>query len=136
MLEFMGVFTYMSHTSRGFTLVEVLVSIFVLGMMLVFFASAFSNTRLSRDVARQDVALRVIKQKMEDLRSLGYSNLPANGTFSNSLLSSLPNGVGSTTVSDFSATLKQTTVGISWNESSAAARYLSATTLIGKVGGL
>ena len=136
MLEFIEVFIYMFHTNHGFTLVEVLVSISVLGMMLVFFASTFSNTRLSRDVARQDIALRIIKQKMEDLRALGYNNLPVNGTFSNSLLSSLPSGVGSTTVSDFNSTLKQATVGISWNESSTTPRYLSATTLIGKVGGL
>ena len=126
------------HTTnrRGFSLIEVIVSIFVLGTMLVFFASSFSVNRLSRDMQRQDIALRIIKQKMEELRALTYTGLPANGTFSNSLLSSLTNGVGSTTVSDYSATLKQATVGVSWNESTSTIRYLSATTIIGKVGGL
>jgi prepilin-type N-terminal cleavage/methylation domain-containing protein len=124
------------YTNRGFSLIEVLIAIFILGMMLVFYQSTFSTIRLSRIAQQQDIALRIIQTKLEDLRAATYSGLPASGTFSDPLLSSLPLGAASTSITDYSATLKQVRVSVSWSESTSTLRYLEATTLIGSVGGL
>ncbi len=127
---------YARHTHRGFTLIEVLVSILILGAMLVFYTSSFSATKLTRDAQRKDVALRVIEQKLEELRALTYAGLPASGTFSDPLLTSLPNGIASTTISTYNAAIKKATVGVSWIEGSSTLRYIESTTLITQVGGL
>ena len=127
---------YIPVRSRGFTLLEVLISIALLSVMLVFYNSLFSVTKVTRDLQRQDIALRVIKQKMEELRALTYTGLPGSGSFSDALLTSIPNGQASTTITDYSATNKLVTVSVFWAESSSTAKYLSETTLITKVGGL
>lgn len=110
---------------------------FLLGLMLVFFESSFSSTTLTRNLQRQDIAIRILNQKLEDLRALTYTGLPASGAFSDPSLTSIPNGLASTTLTDYNADTKQVLVGVSWQESSSTpVRYLSVTTLITKNGGL
>lgn len=121
---------------RGFTLLEVLISIAILSVMLVFYNSSFSVTKLTRTLQRQDIALRIIKQKTEELRALTYTGLPASGSFSDPLLTSLPNGAASTTITDYDTDNKLVIVSVFWAESSSTAKYLRQTTLVTKVGGL
>ena len=105
--------------------------------MLVFFVSSFSSTKLTQNLQRQDIAIRIVEQKLESLRALTYTGLPASGTFSDTSLLSLPNGLASTSLTDYNVDTKQVLVGVSWQDnSSTPVRYISATTLITKNGGL
>jgi len=72
---------------------------------------------------------------MESLRALGYGSLGSSGTFTDTSLNVLQSASASTTVSDFNASIKQVTVGVSWVESSTTL-FLSETTLIANSGGL
>ena len=122
-------------TQEGFTLLEVVITIFILVAMLVFFTASFSTTQLSRIQQHKDIALRVMEQKMETLRAAGYSGVGSSGTFSDALLNSLNSASASTTISDYNGSVKQVMVGVSWVDASTTF-YLSETTLIVNSGGL
>lgn len=114
---------------------EVVVSIFILGLMLVFYQSSFGTMRLAQMQKDKDIALRVVNQKMEALRAGGYGSLGASGSFSDTQLDSLQSASASTTITTYNASIKQVTVGVSWVESGST-QYLSETTLISQSGGL
>src|SRR5262249_16204067 len=119
----------------GFTLIEILITIFILILMLVFYVSAFSTNQLSRLQEHRDIALRVVTQKMQTLRGGGFSNVDSSTTFTDTSLSRLTNASASTTVSYYNSSLKEVIVGISWLEGSSTL-YVQETTLIGNSGGL
>jgi prepilin-type N-terminal cleavage/methylation domain-containing protein len=124
-----------NHSQNGFTLIEILVTVFILLLMLVFYASSLSTMRLTRIMQHKDIALRVLEEKMETLRGGGYANLPASGTFTNTLLDSLPGPSASTTISLYNATTKEILVGVSWIDSGTT-YYVSLSSLITEIGGL
>lgn len=68
--------------TEAFTLTEVVVSLFVLGVMLVSlyaaFSSGFAFIQLSRENLR---ATQILVQKMEDVRLYRWSQLNSNGFF-------------------------------------------------------
>ena len=130
-------FTVNKHLAiRGFSLVEVLISVFILGIAAVIYVTSTNTITLTRQTRFQDIAVRVASQKLATLRAAGYANLGAGGSFSDQLLSSLPAGSASTTISVYNANMKQVTVGVSWKEVRKTERYLSETTLIVDNGGL
>jgi len=103
--------------------------------MLVFYVSAFSSNQLAKIQAHKDIALRVVNQKMASLRAGGYGSVGSSGTFTDTQLNTLQSAAASTTVSDYNASIKQVTVGVSWVEASTTL-YLSETTLITNSGGI
>ncbi|GGM16948.1 type II secretion system protein [Deinococcus aerophilus] len=70
------------HGTQGFTLVEVLAALLVLGMvMATMFAALLANTSLNSKVERKAEAVRISEQKLENYRQLGrYGNLVTQGT--------------------------------------------------------
>ncbi len=62
----------------------------------------------------KEVALRVAETQLQTLRTTAYGSLPASGSFNNSLLSSLPSGSGSMTITETDDGLTQATVTVSW----------------------
>jgi prepilin-type N-terminal cleavage/methylation domain-containing protein len=122
---------------RGFSLLEVVVSLFIIAVMLALYQVSLDSITLSRSAKDQDIALRVAGGKMEELRALGYASLPASGPFTDPQLSLLPGSSASLAVSDFNPKTKQATVTVSWLEpGSSPGRSVSLTTLITKLGGL
>ena len=103
--------------------------------MLVFYVSAFSSNQLAKIQAHKDIALRVVNQKMATLRAAGYGGVGSGGTFTDTQLNTLQSASASTSVSDFNASIKQVTVGVSWIDASSTL-YFSETTLITNSGGL
>jgi len=120
---------------KGFTLVEVLITLFVVAMLGVASRSLVvgdSSVRLAKD---QNVALKIAGNEIESLRAGGYAALPVSGPFSDSLLSTLPSGAGAMAVSAYNAKTAQIVVTISWQEG-VNAESLSLSTLVTQTGGL
>lgn len=126
------------NTSRGFSLVEISVTIFIVGVMLLMLQSIVHSGVLVRISKGQGIALAVARNKLESLRVGGYAALPSNGTFSDSLMSTLPPLATTTlTVSVYNAKTKQVFVSVVWRDSgSTASSTVSLSTLITETGGL
>ncbi|OGI26295.1 MAG: hypothetical protein A3J76_04685 [Candidatus Moranbacteria bacterium RBG_13_45_13] len=124
-------------SKSGSSMVEVFITIFIIGMVLVLYIAAVNTIRLVKTVKDQGMALRIAGNKMEQLRASGYDNLPSSGSFSDSQLASLPNSSAAMSITDFNTSTKQVLVTVEWREPShLSARNVSLTTLITKTGGL
>lgn len=126
------------NKSRGFSLIEVTVSIFVVGVMLLLLQALLQSGTLLRISKSQGIALSIAQNKLESLRADGYAALPASGTFSDSLISTLPAAATTTlTVSVYNAETKQASASVVWRDPGAAASStVSLSTLITETGGL
>jgi prepilin-type N-terminal cleavage/methylation domain-containing protein len=122
--------------SRGFTLIEVAVAVFVIGIMIVASAALLHGVPVSRVTHSQSIALAIAESQIETLRAAGYAALPASGSFTDSALSSLASSTASTTVTVYDSKTKRVDVGVSWLETDATRSYVTLTTLIAQVGGL
>ena len=107
-----------SKNSNGFTLIEVIVSIFILAILLTFYASVLNTIVLTRKQRYENLAYHIANKKMEDLRSTVFASLPPSGTISDTQLSLIPSGSGSFTVSNYSGFtgMKEIIVTVTWND--------------------
>lgn len=122
---------------RGFTLLEVVISIFVVGVAVTLASTLLSVIPLARHTKYEDIALKIAANEIETLRALGYENLPAPGPLSNTLLLDLPSGAGTVSMSDYNDNTKEVTASVFWSEPSGpATSTVSLTTLITTIGGL
>jgi prepilin-type N-terminal cleavage/methylation domain-containing protein len=125
------------NSKLGFSVLEVLVTIFIIGLILVLYQQALGKVRLIGYADDQETALRVANNKIEELRAGGYSALPASGSFSDSQMNTLPNSSAAMAVTNYNVDTKQVVVTIQWRQTvSAPIRNVSLTTLITKTGGL
>ena len=121
----------------GFSLIEVVVTLFIIGVIFVIYQAALNGIFLTRNAKDQEIALRVATHKVEELRSLGYFSLPASGSFTDSQLSSLLQSSASMAISDYNLKTKQITVTVSWKETNTNVPHsLQLNTLISQDGGL
>lgn len=121
---------------RGFSLVEMLVALFIMSTAVVFSTITINTIKVTRDMSYENVAFRITERKLEELRAGGYSNLPVSGSFSNSELADLPQGTASTSITVWNAETKKVSAGASWYGADGVTRYVSLTTLITETGGL
>ncbi|MBU6490898.1 prepilin-type N-terminal cleavage/methylation domain-containing protein [Patescibacteria group bacterium] len=125
------------RTSRGFSLIEVIVSIFIVGIMLLLLQAIIYSGVLVRTSKSQGIALAIARNELESLRAGGYAALPSSGSFSDSLLSSLPNATTTLIVKAYNEKTKQVTANVIWMDAgSAASSTVSLSTLITQTGGL
>ena len=125
------------HPTRGFTLIEAVVALFLLGIILLIFLGTLRTMPLVKYVENQDVALKIATSKLEELRAGGYAALPVSGSFSDSTLSQLPSGSGAVSVTAFNAATKQVIVTVTWREQGRATdSTITLTSLITETGGL
>ncbi len=118
------------QNQNGFSIIEVLIAIFIIGIMLVFYAASSNTLLLNGNARHLELAQRIAISQMENLRALDIAALPASGTFTNALISGLPGGSGNILVSDVNASTKQVVVTVSWNEPGGnSARSVSFTTI-------
>jgi prepilin-type N-terminal cleavage/methylation domain-containing protein len=120
---------------RGFTLIEVVITIFLVGLLAVLTANILKVTPLSSHAKEEHTALAIASNKIEELRAGGYAAVPVSGSFSDPDLANLPNGGGALTVSAYNAKTKQVTVTVTWSESGTS-RNVALTTLVTGIGGL
>ena len=111
---------------RGFSLLEIIITIAIIGMILLLYQIFLSNLFLSRDAKNQEIALRIANNKIEELRAVGYDSLPSSGVFFDTQLNLLSQSSAAMTITDFNADTKQVLVTIQWFEptSPAPKQYL------------
>ena len=126
-----------TNSRPGYSLVEVLITLFIVAMALVLYQVAASSIRLTRTAKHQGVALRVANDKMEELRAGGYDAMPVSGSFADPELDVLAENSAEINITDFNSDTKQVLVQIQWREpGSATFRNLTLVTLVTKTGGL
>jgi prepilin-type N-terminal cleavage/methylation domain-containing protein len=122
---------------RGFSFIEVLVSLFVIGTVIMLSSAILKAVPLSRHDTFEQLALSIANSKVETLRAGGYTALPSNGPFVDTLMTSLPSGSGTMVFSDYNTKTKQVVVSVLWREpASTATSSVSLTTLVTSTGGL
>jgi prepilin-type N-terminal cleavage/methylation domain-containing protein len=124
--------------ARGFSLLEVVISIFIFGVMLVMAQAVMHSGVLVRTSKNQGIALSIARNELETLRATGYGALPVSGSFTDTLMSTLPTAAtAALTVSAYNAKTKQVTATVVWLEpGSTASSTVSLSTLITQTGGL
>lgn len=124
--------------SRGFTLIEIVVSIFIMGIMLFATHAIFLGTPLIQNARHHDLALKIASNQLEMQRGLGYNNLtghPGSQSFSDTFLASLPSGVGTLIITALSTSTIQIEAQVSWLEQGTTTS-ISLATILAKTGGL
>ena len=118
-------------------LIEIIISLLIIGVVLVLYQAALNSVFLSRNTKDSEIGLRVASHKIEELRAAGYSNLPASGAFTDPQLNSVPNSSASLSVSDLNARTKEVSVTVQWREPNSNADHaVTLSTLITQIGGL
>jgi prepilin-type N-terminal cleavage/methylation domain-containing protein len=121
----------MRKQEKGFTVIEVVVSLFIFGVMLMVYIASANTVILNRNSKHKQTAYRVAAGAIEQLRATPYASLPNSGSINDPLLSELPTGQGTLSISPYNAKTKQVTSTVTWrNPGNNSLRSFSLTTLI------
>ncbi len=128
------------HT-RGFSFIEAIVSIALLGVILIASSAIVRGVPLMQDARDQQIALTIAQSELDALRALGYAALPASGSFTDPTLSALASSTATMTIATstsfgFDAKIKRVDVTVSWLARDAARHSVLLTTLVTQIGGL
>lgn len=127
--------------SNGFSLIELIIVIFLAGAILLVIANIPQVIRLVTGTKYESIVREVTAKKIEDVRLTGYDNI-ANGTtsISDPRLNSLPNLAGTALIEDCPLSIctngelaKQVTITFTWSDNSEPKRF-SVVTLVSKGG--
>lgn len=108
-----------SKNENGFTLVEIVVSILVIGVIVAFIVSLFSSIQLiQQQTSSMESATRAAQREMESLRNNNYSNLESGQTrdFTDKLPSNLNKGKGTVTIGEPDPGLKRVDIIVEYYE--------------------
>lgn len=124
-----------ANSKLGFTLIEVLLSLFFLIAMFTILLSASGTLLHTRTSNLQTAATKIATKQIENLRNTDFASLPGSGTFADSDLSQLPQGTATRTITNYqsSADIKDVLITISYTENGAP-RDVKVETLIYKNG--
>lgn len=125
----------MRRLKKGFTLVETLIALALVGATLVVFGAAVATLPAIKTARDQNIAYHVAAKKIEELRKTPFDSLPASGSFSDPGLSNLSSSTASLVISDYegSSDIKRVTATVSW-DMLGATRDIVLETLIGESG--
>lgn len=127
----------MFRSTRGFSLIEVLIAMVVIGAMVALYATVLGLFPLTRTTEHSAVALRIAEDELAVVRAGGYAALPVSGSFTNAQFSLLPeNATGTIAVSAVNAKTKQVVVTVDWREPGKATSTVSLSTFVTETGGL
>src|SRR3989338_10491422 len=121
--------TYWRKRRLGFTLIEIVLSLFLILGIIAIFLSAAATYISMRNSSLQAKATKIATREVENLRNTAFASLPASGSFSDSELAQLPSGVATRTIEDYQGSdkIKQATITIDWIEKSAPKKILIET---------
>lgn len=132
---------YPARKQLGFSLVEVIIAIFLVGAMVLVIANIPQAIQLITNSQAESKVREVAAKKIQDIRLSGYNNL-ANGTtnFSDPRLNSLAAVSATTTVIDCPVNLcpngelaKQVTILVNWDQNNTKKNF-KVVTLVAKGG--
>jgi hypothetical protein len=108
--------SHFKHNQKGISIIEVIVTMFMLAVILVFYVSALNLVALTKKLKREDYAYHIANKQMEALRNTPYANLPVSGTINDTMFSNLSSGSGSFTVTSYPSMmgLKEAVVTVTW----------------------
>lgn len=142
---------------RGFTMVEVVLAIFLLAVVAVIFGALYpTSQRLTGGAKQRAVALMLAERRMESIKLLGYGNLNYEGlraygliddspnaspfSFTNtdnarqeSPSTMLPNGIGQIEIQDAGWDTRRVIVRVSWQGPNGNTQTVELRTLIGNM---
>lgn len=101
-------------TEKGFGIIEVVITLFIIGVTLIMFQIVSNSIVLNKYNRYKEIALRVAEDQLQELRTTPYASLPASGSFSNSSLSSIPQGAGNMTLTEVDDGFTQASVTVTW----------------------
>lgn len=121
---------------QGLSLIEVIVSMGIIGAMFILYVSAMNTVVLTKRIRQENLAYHIANKKMEELRGTYFLLLPPSGAILDPLLSKIPSGSGSFTVSDHAGFvgLKELTVQVNWIGDNGAAKQIQLKSLAGSGG--
>lgn len=99
--------------NRGFTLIEVLMGVFVLALSALMLSALFPIAQTARiKGVYTTYAVSLAEQRVEELRSAGYASVQVSNT--NVPVSDLPNGEETITITQYAAGIKKIEISIVW----------------------
>lgn len=129
----------MSKLKSGFSLVEVLVFLFLVSVMATTLLASAGNYAKTRGVNSEGIAAKIASCDIEQLRNTNFSSL-SNGTVDvpspcNQDLSKLTQASAQRTITSYQSdpAIKQVIVSVDWTQS-AIAQNVKLETLIGEYG--
>lgn len=109
---------YLNKLEQGMTLVEVLVSVFILAVVLVGTVALFAKCSVfAAELKEHSIVNNALNERMEELRNMSYSSITSlSSSFSAIGFSELDNATGSLTLDNsFSNTkIQKVTLTVSW----------------------
>jgi Tfp pilus assembly protein PilV len=106
------------ENKNGFSIIEALISLFIIGMVLILYGVSSNTLQLNSNARHLEMAQRAALTELETLQATDIASLPASGPFTSTLISSLPSGQGTISISDYNAVTKQMIVTVTWIEPS------------------
>jgi len=105
-----------NRRSAGFTLVEVLLVVFIVALTAFMLAATFPTAQISRIKATHtSYALSLAQQKVEEIKSAGYANIQITPEAVTTPLAEIPNGTQTVMVTQYAANIKKISVSIVWS---------------------
>lgn len=126
----------MNQQPTGFTIVELLVTIAIVGITTASLSSIFISTRnIQQQTSYLDLATRAAQREIETLRNDNYASLTPGQTidFTNQLPSGLLKATGAAQISQPAADLRRVDVTVSY-ASGGEQRSVVLSSLIGVIG--
>ncbi len=126
----------MSKNKKGFTLIEVLVSLFLIAVGTGVFLKVWTAPQISKSASYKVVALKIASKQIENLRSSTTALSATSAPIIDSDLSLLPNASGTLTISTSSpgssdGKLKNVSATVEWMDKGVV-RSAKIDTLINK----
>lgn len=116
--------------SAGFTLIEIMLAVFVLALTGLVFAATVPTSQISRiKAAHTTYAINLAKQTIEEKRSAGYASL-LPGTTEVTVPADLPGATQTTSITQYATNVKKVEVTIVWSGYRQVGGTITLTTLI------
>ncbi len=115
------------NNSRGFTLIEIVVSIAVVAIIGVAFFAFFANSaRLIKETDIREKALMVAQQEMEIAKAKQFPNITTNTDKNFPSEEGFPDYTADRIVKNISSSLKEIKITVNWeNKSISITSYIS-----------